>query len=55
MIDMELKLTENQYQALFDMVDFYRDFQNDLYDSPAVETLFTETQRELFEIFQLDA
>lgn len=52
---MELSLTEEQYQTLADMVDFYRDFQNDLYDSPEAETLFTKTQRQLFEIFQLDA
>tara|TARA_B100000073_G_C23526843_1_gene490361 strand:- start:216 stop:419 length:204 start_codon:yes stop_codon:yes gene_type:complete len=46
-------LTEKQLTALRGMVEFYRDFNEELYDYPAEETLFTESQRELFQIFDV--
>ncbi len=46
-------LTEKQLNALRGMVEFYRDFNEELYDYPSEETLFTESQRELFQIFDV--
>ena len=46
-------LTEKQLTALRGMVEFYRDFQEELYDYPAEENLFTRSQLELFQIFDV--
>ena len=47
-------MTEKQLTALRDMVEFYRDFQEELYDYPAEENLFTQSQLELFQIFDVN-
>lgn len=47
------ELTDKQMLALQDMLCFYKEFQNELYNYPPEDTLFTKTQRELFEIFDI--
>ena len=47
-------LTEKQLTALRHMVQFYRDFEEELYDYPAEENLFTRSQLELFQIFDVN-
>lgn len=46
-------LTQKQLDTLKDMIQTYKDFQEELYQYPPVETLFTETQRNLFELFEI--
>lgn len=45
--------TEKQFKTLQDMLYSYKEFQEELYNYPAPETLFTQTQRELFEILDI--
>lgn len=46
-------LTEKQLLALRDILYFYKEFENEKYDYPEEDTLFTQTQRELFDIFDI--
>jgi len=46
-------LTEKQMSSLRDMLSQYKEFQEELYQYPEPDTLFTETQRELFTIFDI--
>jgi hypothetical protein len=46
-------LTEKQLTALRDIMYFYKEFQQELYEYPPEDTLFTQTQRELFDIFDI--
>ena len=46
-------LTEKQLSSLQDMLQHYKEFQEELYDYPPEDTLFTKTQRELFQIFDI--
>lgn len=50
---IEDALSEKQLTALRDILYFYKEFQNELYDYPPEDTLFTKTQFELFEIFDI--
>jgi hypothetical protein len=50
---MEEILTEKQLLALRDILYFYKEFELELYDYPQEDTLFTKTQRELFDIFDI--
>ena len=50
---IEEALTDKQLTTLRDMLYHYKEFQEELYDYPEPETLFTKTQRELFEIFEI--
>jgi hypothetical protein len=50
---IEDALTEKQLTALRDILYFYKEFQNELYEYPPEDTLFTKTQFELFEIFDI--
>jgi hypothetical protein len=50
---IEDALTEKQLTALRDILYFYKEFQNELYKYPPEDTLFTQTQFELFEIFDI--
>lgn len=52
-LTIEEILTEKQLLALQDILYFYKEFQQELYDYPAENTLFTQTQRELFDIFDI--
>jgi len=47
-------MTEKQLTALRDMVQFYRDFEEELYNYPPEENLFTQSQLELFQIFDVN-
>lgn len=49
-----MNLTEKEYQTLQEMLEFYKEFQQNLYDNhDEPERLFTSTQRSLFEFFDL--
>ena len=50
---IEEALTDKQLTALRDMLAHYKEFQEELYDYPEPDTLFTETQTELFKIFDI--
>ena len=52
-LTMEEILTEKQLTALRDILYFYKEFELELYDYPSEDTLFTKTQRELFDIFDI--
>jgi hypothetical protein len=52
-LTMEEILTEKQLLALRDILYFYKEFEMELYDYPQEDTLFTQTQRELFDIFDI--
>lgn len=45
--------SEKQLLALRDILYFYKEFENEKYDYPEEDTLFTQTQRELFDIFDI--
>ena len=46
-------LTEKQMTSLRDMLSQYKEFQEELYEYPDPTTLFTETQRQLFTLFDI--
>jgi hypothetical protein len=50
---IEELLTEKQLTALQDILCFYKEFQNELYNYPPEDTLFTKSQREVFELFDV--
>jgi len=50
---LEEILTEKQMTSLRDMLSHYKEFQEELYQYPEPDTLFTQTQRELFTIFDI--
>jgi len=50
---LEEILTEKQMSSLRDMLSHYKEFQEELYEYPEPNTLFTKTQRELFTIFDI--
>lgn len=50
---IEDALTEKQLTALRDILYFYKEFQNELYKYPPEDTLFTKTQFELFDLFDI--
>jgi hypothetical protein len=50
---LEEILTEKQMTSLRDMLSHYKEFQEELYNYPEPNTLFTKTQRELFTIFDI--
>ncbi len=52
-LKMEEILTEKQLTALRDILYFYKEFELELYEYPPEDTLFTKTQRELFDIFDI--
>jgi len=52
-LTMEEILTEKQLTALRDILYFYKQFELELYENPPEDTLFTKTQRELFDIFDI--
>jgi hypothetical protein len=50
---IEEALSEKQLLALRDILYHYKEFQLELYEYPSEDTLFTQTQRELFDIFDI--
>ena len=50
----EEMLTEKQMLALRDMLYHYKEFQMELYEYPPEDTLFTQSQREVFEVFDIE-
>lgn len=50
---LEEALTEKQFKTLQDILYFYKDFEEELYNYPDPKTLFTETQREIFQLFDI--
>lgn len=53
-LGIEEVLTEKQLVALRNILSFYKEFELELYNFPPENTLFTETQRELFQIFEIE-
>jgi hypothetical protein len=51
---VEELLNEKQLNALRDMLDVYKELQKEVHNYPPEDTLFTQTQREIFEIFDVD-
>jgi hypothetical protein len=51
---MDLTLNESQVKALKGILETYKDLQNEIYNYPEPSTLFTSTQQEVFEMFDLD-
>jgi hypothetical protein len=47
-------LNEKQLTALRDMLYHYKEFQMELYNYPEENTLFTQSQREIFDIFDIE-
>jgi len=45
--------TEDQLASLRNMLIHYREFQEELYNYPEPHTLFTETQREIFDLMDV--
>ena len=52
-LTIEEILTEKKLTALRDIMYFYKEFELELYEYPPEDTLFTKTQRELFDIFDI--
>jgi len=52
-LTIEEVLTDKQLLALRDILYHYKEFQLELYEYPSEDTLFTQTQRELFDIFDI--
>ena len=52
-LTIEEVLSEKQLIALRDILYFYKEFELELYNYPQEDTLFTKTQRELFDIFDI--
>ena len=50
---IEEVLTEKQLTALRDIMYFYKEFELELYKYPPEDTLFTQTQRDLFNLFDI--
>lgn len=46
-------LNEKQLTALRDMLYVYKDLQNEVHNYPPEDTLFTKTQFEIFDIFDI--
>jgi hypothetical protein len=51
----DFELTDKQLLALQDMLQHYKEFQEELYEYPDPQTLFTQTQFELFSLFDNDS
>ena len=52
-LTIEEILTEKQLTALRDIMYFYKEFELELYKYPPEDTLFTQTQRDLFDLFDI--
>jgi hypothetical protein len=52
-LTLEEVLTEKQLLALQDMLYTYKQLQEEVHNYPEPDTLFTKTQRELFDIFDI--
>mgnify|MGYP001289618633 CR=1 FL=1 len=52
-LSIEEVLSEKQLKSLQDMLQSYREFQEELYNYPPEENLFTKSQREVFQIFDI--
>jgi hypothetical protein len=50
---IEEVLSEKQLLALRDILYHYKEFQLELYEYPPEDTLFTQVQLELFDIFDV--
>lgn len=53
MTEIQEVFTEKQLKSLQDMMQHYKEFQEELYNYPSPETLFTQTQRELFKMLEI--
>lgn len=46
-------LNQKQLTALRDMLHVYKELQNEVHNYPPEDTLFTQTQFQIFEIFDI--
>lgn len=53
-MNKEFSFTEKEFNTLQNMIILYKQFEEDLYNHPDPDTLFTETQRNLFNSFDID-
>lgn len=49
----DFELNDKQLLALQDMLQHYKEFQEELYKYPEPNTLFTQTQLDLFSLFDI--
>jgi hypothetical protein len=49
----DFELTDKQLLGLQDMLQHYKEFQEELYKYPEPNTLFTQTQFDLFSLFDI--
>jgi len=47
--------TEKEFKTLQEILLNYKEFQSELYDYPQEDTLFTDTQLNLFSAFDIDS
>jgi hypothetical protein len=47
--------TEKEFKTLQEILLNYKEFQSELYDYPDEDTLFTDTQLNLFSAFDIDS
>ena len=52
-LTIEEVLSDKQLLALRDILSFYKEFQEELYNYPEDTTLFTKSQLELFKLFDI--
>jgi hypothetical protein len=50
---LEEVFTDKQLTTLRDMVSHYKEFEEELYNYPEPDSLFTQTQRELFSLLDI--
>jgi hypothetical protein len=49
-----IELTEKEFETLSNILYFYKDFEEELYEYPDPTTLFTKTIFKLFDIFEVE-
>jgi len=52
-LTIEEVLTDKQLLALQDILCHYKEFQEELYNYPEPDTLFTQTQQEIFTLLDI--
>lgn len=49
-----IEFNEKEFQTVSEILLFYKEFQENLYDYPEPETLFTATMLKLFDTFEVE-
>ena len=53
-MNKEFSFTEKEFNTLQNMIILYKQFEEDLYNHPDPNNLFTKTQMNLFDVFGID-